>query len=71
METDAVRFGNDWPGIFIRGDSALGNASILRALVEHVDYKPAKIFLAELAELFESCQIPQSEGANVICELLL
>jgi len=62
METGAVRFGDDWPGIFIRGDSALGNASILRTLVERVDYKPAKIFLTELAELFESCQIPRSGG---------
>lgn len=29
VETGAVQFGDDWPGIFIRGDDALYQAALL------------------------------------------
>jgi len=32
-ETAPMRFGDDWPGLFIRGDVALGWLTILRARV--------------------------------------
>jgi hypothetical protein len=32
IETGAVRFGNDWPGMFIRGDDCLGLLSALQCL---------------------------------------
>ncbi len=31
VETGVVQFGNDWPGVFVRGDNALGYALALDA----------------------------------------
>lgn len=33
VETGITQFGDDWPGIFIRGDCAFGYALYLRALL--------------------------------------
>ena len=38
-ETGAMQFGNDWPGIFIRGDNAFYYAFILEKLIESCDNK--------------------------------
>lgn len=35
-ETGPMQFGNDWPGVFIRGDDAFGMAMYLRALIESI-----------------------------------
>lgn len=32
VETGIVQFGNDWPGVFIRGDNAMGYALSLENL---------------------------------------
>lgn len=32
-ETGRMQFGVDWPGIFIRGDQALGFAGALRSII--------------------------------------
>lgn len=37
VETGIVQFGNDWPGVFIRGDSAMHYA---RCLKEGLRYTP-------------------------------
>ena len=34
VETGPVQFGNDWPGIYIRGDNAGHYAMILKTLIE-------------------------------------
>lgn len=34
VETGVVQFGEDWPGVFIRGDNALGYALALEAALE-------------------------------------
>lgn len=33
-ETGVMQFGNDWPGVFIRGDNAIGYAMILHRIIE-------------------------------------
>lgn len=37
VETGAVRFGSDWPGVFIRGDNAAYYTEALRALLSEKD----------------------------------
>jgi len=32
VETGVVRFGDDWPGVFIRGDNAFGFAMSLKVI---------------------------------------
>jgi hypothetical protein len=34
VETGPVQFGDDWPGVFIRGDSAAYYAASIRAILE-------------------------------------
>ena len=42
-----MQFGEDWPGVFIRGDNALMYAAYLKAIVEYLekegDAAPAKL----------------------------
>lgn len=35
VETGAIRFGDDWAGIFIRGDNALAMSIHLRSLLDN------------------------------------
>ena len=59
-ETGVARFQWDWPGIFMRGDDALGYAMTIRDVLlttQHTDFDPvARLRLQELAELLESCK---------------
>lgn len=34
VETGPVQFGDDWPGVFIRGDNAAYYAMVLRTFIE-------------------------------------
>ena len=59
VETGAVKFGNDWTGLFIRGDHALGYSNILRMIQQKL------IPLSELSsliQLLESVQEGKSKG---------
>lgn len=38
VETGPIQFGNDWPGVFIRGDSAGWYAFQLKQLIEHYSF---------------------------------
>lgn len=49
VETGVVQFGNDWPGVFIRGDNALGYALALKSAKS--DDPIADLQLKELANL--------------------
>jgi hypothetical protein len=64
VETGPMQFGGDWPGLFIRGDEALGYASALRRGVERlaeVDSPSVDLArLADLVELLGSCRVTQS-----------
>jgi hypothetical protein len=36
VETGAVQFGDDWPGIFIRGDNAMYYAHLLNSIIDRL-----------------------------------
>lgn len=64
VETGPVQFGNDWPGLFIRGDQAFGYAmyidQLLIAPADEFDEALAKVNLRSLAELLRSCDARKS-----------
>jgi hypothetical protein len=37
VETGVVQFGDDWPGVFIRGDNAFNFAIHLKIMIDRVD----------------------------------
>lgn len=42
VETGPIRFGDDWPGYFIRGDNAAGDAVLIAGVIALGDKDPAK-----------------------------
>ncbi len=60
VETGPVRFGDDWPGVFIRGDNAGGLANEVGIVLAGIS--PSKQFLERLQNLFSSCEIGQKNG---------
>lgn len=72
VETGPTQFGDDWPGVFIRGDNALiGTLPALRNTLTHLQNTkqwatyPLQIMIAEselkgLIELLESCAVNYS-----------
>jgi hypothetical protein len=52
-ESGAIRFGDDWPGLFLRGDDAVGYGSTLSSALSAIRAgdDPGVIFLLELEEL--------------------
>jgi hypothetical protein len=56
VETGPVRFGDDWPGTFIRGDSALGYAMYLEIVLAESKADPLTVAVLKglLADLRES-----------------
>jgi hypothetical protein len=68
VRTGVVQFKGDWPGIFIRGDDALGRAHAIRAVLRQTEEAQTRAretgastseweCLIELAELLESCRV--------------
>jgi hypothetical protein len=43
VETGAVQFGEDWPGLFIRGDNAFALAINVQALLEWYNELPEHV----------------------------
>ena len=39
VETGAIQFGDDWPGVFIRGDMAFGYAMALEAVLNPSEHR--------------------------------
>lgn len=61
-ETGPMKFalsaGDDWPGIFIRGDNAYGYAMVLRAVMDSSNIPPMeRLELLSLLQLLESSNI--------------
>jgi len=55
-ETGPMSFGDDWPGVFIRGDNALMYATNLRLLMHELpEDKFLKDVLTGLHDLLRSC----------------
>lgn len=57
IETGVIQFGEDWPGVFIRGDNALYYAMSLRQVLDSLDpeHALAGVVLKGLADLLSSC----------------
>jgi hypothetical protein len=56
VRTGPLKIGDDWPGVFIRGDEALGYVSAIRA-----GLSPAKgSALDSLLTLLASCKVERS-----------
>ena len=62
VETGPIAFGNDWPGVFIRGDNAMWYALQLR-MVQTPD-RLAAIQIEQLRTLLESCQVQPAQKGN-------
>lgn len=50
VETGAIRFGTDWPGLFIRGDNAVWYHMALTSILEKPEFKD-KLDLTERTAL--------------------
>ena len=60
METGPVQFGDDWPGVFIRGDQACWAGRMLSLLIEHDLLKDevdviSKMTIEGIADMLSSC----------------
>jgi len=65
VETGVVQFGDDWPGVFIRGDNAMGFHVYLRSLLDGNDRDLYRVALERLDELLRSCVVElQGEGIS-------
>jgi hypothetical protein len=69
-ETGPLQFSEDWPGIFIRGDQALGFAGTLRALIAEIESNADDLTqegivrwarVQELERILESCRVSRGE----------
>lgn len=54
-ETGVMQFGDDWPGVFIRGDNAMMFSADLRMFVESGGQYPN--IVSDLTELLASCDM--------------
>jgi hypothetical protein len=62
VETGPVAFGEDWPGVFVRGDEATYYAEVLAQSIEAIraGREPSKmdlVVLSGLADLLASCRV--------------
>lgn len=55
IETGVVQFGDDWPGIFIRGDNADHYAMIAKIAADRTDDPRTQEALRQLMDLLLSC----------------
>lgn len=71
VETGPTQFGDDWPGVFIRGDNAMAYATILEMFLEDMkDSAPAtdtahinRTVVQSLANMLRSCIVrPANTG---------
>jgi len=70
-ETGRMQFADDWPGVFIRGDTALSYARVIQELISDIekrapDLSPEDISrwarMRGLAQLLESCRVDKRTG---------
>ena len=67
-ETGSMMFGDDWAGVFIRGDNSSYYAHILRDFIKRSDDDHAidKIALENLCSILESSDMSTSENNDQI-----
>jgi hypothetical protein len=63
VETGPIQFGNDWPGVFIRGDEAAGLSLTLSAMLEMIPKEQAILILqiSSLINLLNSSNLTMIE----------
>jgi hypothetical protein len=67
VETGPLRFGNDWTGIFIRGDNAVSMAADLEVLNDILGQDNFyQLKLREIINLLTSC-VEGKEGVTIQC----
>lgn len=57
IETGVLQIGNDWPGVFIRGDNAIYYAYLLRSFIDNPEDGFNKAMCEQIIELLSSCDI--------------
>ncbi len=59
MESGVIQFGDDWPGIFVRGDDALYTAINLSEVTKLIEKQNSllSVNLTNFAELLFACDI--------------
>lgn len=63
-ESGSMQFGDDWPGVFIRGDNALWMVQTLDVVLRNNDYLPAfRVQLQHMRTLLAECR--DSPGQEV------
>lgn len=68
VESGAVQFGNDWPGVFIRGDNAMFYAMALKRVLEaQTERLPldVQINLRSLFSVMTSAMVGSNEGLEL------
>lgn len=66
VETGKVQIGDDWPGVFIRGDNALLFGAVLKAFLGGNDTPINRAVLAGLAQT-----LLKAEARNSIAPVML
>jgi hypothetical protein len=67
VETGPVQFGDDWPGVFIRGDNAAWYAVNLRLALEQSGFAfSERLTLEQLVELLESCNVANAPTPRLL-----
>lgn len=62
VETGTIQFGEDWPGVFIRGDNAFYFAVHLLALIKNSENEISRIAMEGLYELLRRAQVENAGG---------
>lgn len=61
QDTGPLKIGQDWPGYFMRGDEAIGTATVLRAISDKLENPAmrqyAAKFLRTLAAQLDECAV--------------
>lgn len=70
-ETGPMQFGDDWPGVFIRGDNAFHYAMCLRDVLNNVSVPTGMNAISAavvegLIELLHSCDVRQKPESAVL-----
>lgn len=64
VETGPVQFGDDWPGVFIRGDAAAAHAAMLQDVILRGGSPLARVWLAGLYNTLRSCFVGDSRVSD-------
>ena len=52
IETGPVKFGDDWCGMFFRGDNCAGHADRLNIVARGIENEAYAVYLKQLARMF-------------------